>query len=124
MSEIEDRRQRAREAFWDKIPGVTARGLDSAIEVATQVVITRDIADAFTHAESPSVGIRAMFEAAGFEVVTPGEEILTAPLDGTEVHFAAHNWALCGVGDLNPDKITVTWAEGDVTCSACMSQLI
>lgn len=75
MSEIEDRRQRALEAGEDagSYPYVTARTVEVAIEVATQVKVTHDIILAFV--ESPGdpddagVALEAAFRAAGFEVI-------------------------------------------------------
>lgn len=77
MSEIEDRRQRAREAAHD-VNGdpceVDAQALDAAIETATQVKITPEIFEAAylaRHASdrSDATGLIAAFRAAGFEVI-------------------------------------------------------
>lgn len=72
MDALTDRRQRAREAYYDE-PEFSIRHLDAAIEVATQVKITDDIVNAARRAstigfETPS-GIKAAFRAAGFEVI-------------------------------------------------------
>lgn len=82
---IADRRQRARIEYYDDcsrrrdaVEG-SAIALDAAIEVATQVKITEDVEDAaeaacgdtihdYDGAEMRNV-IRAVFRAAGFEVV-------------------------------------------------------
>lgn len=82
---LADRRQRAREAFWDRLapPPIAANGtggvtecLDEAIETATRVRLTREIFDAF-FAVKPSGDpdnpnwrepIAAAFRAAGFEI--------------------------------------------------------
>lgn len=80
MSEVEDRRQRTREAYWDSVgPNVrppSAAVLD-AIEVATQVKITDETIEAFNgaltedHLEGQEVkkGITAALTALGFEVI-------------------------------------------------------
>lgn len=72
MSALNDRRQRAREAYHDAtdLPEkFSNRGLDEAIETATRVQITPEMLDAM----NPAVGnreerLKAAFEAAGFEV--------------------------------------------------------
>lgn len=73
MSELEDRRQRAREAAWDKarpddhteIPDV-----DEAIEVATRVKITREMVQVLANGGASDVqDLRDIFAAAGFEVI-------------------------------------------------------
>lgn len=83
---IADRRQSAREAFWDST--LPTRGVAAAIETATRVKITEDVVKAYGAARrkpgctcSPQAcphgghvnarrlaGLRAAFEAAGFEV--------------------------------------------------------
>lgn len=77
MSEIEDRRQRAREAFHDH-PSVDLFGaLGGAIEVATQVKITDEVIDVLFSAGRDSITpratgraqIRLVLEALGFEVI-------------------------------------------------------
>ena len=75
-SEIEDRRQRAREAYWDSISDRAERMLDTAVEVATQVRLTNDIIEAAQNAfpilrdvDEGAVMLRAAFTAAGFEVI-------------------------------------------------------
>lgn len=78
MSELEDRRQRAREAAQDSgsVTQSWALGaIDVGIEVATRVKITEDIISAATAAIGRGYGaslpkaIEAAFRAAGFEVV-------------------------------------------------------
>ena len=79
---IDDRRQRAREAFWDAsapnlLTGAT-NGIETAIETATRVRITPEIIDAFAEGCGDSIhdfyggdartGLVAAFRAAGFEV--------------------------------------------------------
>jgi len=69
MDPIADRRQRAREAYYDE-PEFSIRHLDAAIEVATQVKITDDI---WKSVGLPELAARAVceaaFRAAGFEVI-------------------------------------------------------
>lgn len=69
---LADRRQRAREAFWDRyapeqydeqLPALT-----DAIETATRVKITQDIVDAGNGLPGRYAVIKAAFRAAGFEV--------------------------------------------------------
>jgi hypothetical protein len=85
--ELTDRRQRAREAFWDASAGLMSGagdGVEAAIEVATRVRITPEIIEAaragwlaastdrasWTEEPGPrQVGrLEAAFRAAGFEV--------------------------------------------------------
>lgn len=77
---LADRRQRAREAYYDELSGgsiesgtdpvdVFAEALDAAIETATRVRITPELLATM----DPAIGnrearLRAAFEAAGFEV--------------------------------------------------------
>lgn len=77
MDALTDRRQRAREAYYDE-PEFSIRHLDAAIEAVTQVKITDDIvSDAMTAVPRAQAfmieEIRAMtaaaFRAAGFEVI-------------------------------------------------------
>jgi hypothetical protein len=78
MSELEERRQRAREAFCDELatPGAvdseTYRALDMCVETATRVKITKEIVEA-AHTGWLATGVYqhglcAAFRAAGFEV--------------------------------------------------------
>lgn len=77
-SPLDERRQRAREAFWDAVVDVGAReAAEAAIETATRVRITREIREACVQATGygydipPSAYddiIRTAFSAAGFEV--------------------------------------------------------
>lgn len=78
MSEIEDRRQRAREAFYDGMGAgdvIESRAVEAAIEVATQVKITDEIRKAITEVEDAfgreqyRTAVARVFETAGFEVV-------------------------------------------------------
>lgn len=72
-SEIEDRRQRAFEAYADH-PHEEG-GVENAIEVATQVKITSEIREAISLVEdafgrkSYQAAVARIFEAAGFEVI-------------------------------------------------------
>lgn len=74
--ELNDRRQRAREAAYDEFGGVdvlTADALQAAIETATRVRITPEIAAA-ANAPAPmhdggTFRARAVLLAAGFEVI-------------------------------------------------------
>lgn len=77
MSELADRRQRAREAFWDTSGGLMSGardGVEECIETATRVRITPEIEQAARGAFEDRYGgsvrpiIEAAFEAAGFEV--------------------------------------------------------
>ena len=84
MSELADRQQRAREAFWDrfaqpdtriKIEGSDqfAQVLEAAIETATRVRITPELLhearpNAFITMTETRRIIEAAFRAAGFEV--------------------------------------------------------
>lgn len=73
MSELEDRRQRAREAAYDADPDSATmyydRGsIQSAIEVATRVKLTPEIIEAAFTAGA-TMRARAVLEAAGFEVI-------------------------------------------------------
>jgi hypothetical protein len=87
VSELADRRQRAREAFHDTFAGeysTTADALDATIETATRVRVTPEVLAAFGAARRvPSktsrpiggtpharriAGLIAAFRAAGFEV--------------------------------------------------------
>jgi len=71
-SPLEDRRQSAREAYWDTND---ADCLDAALEIATRVKITPEVIDAFIrHPDQYEEGdvagpLRTAFEAAGFEVI-------------------------------------------------------
>ena len=85
--ELIDRRQRAREAYWDDMRGLSMRtsGIEAAIEVATRVQITPEIIEAAragwlaastdraSWVEEPGPRqygrLAAAFRAAGFEVV-------------------------------------------------------
>jgi hypothetical protein len=83
-NELADRRQRAREAFYDSAGDVNnpADPLEAAIETATRVQITPEMIEAFGdawHATQVSgasrrpgdrrrAGLIAAFRAAGFEV--------------------------------------------------------
>lgn len=77
-AEIADRRQRAREAFWDgtctHIRDSECRvGIDAAIEVATQVKLTPEIIEAAgaadVNSDGPELIARLVLKAAGFEVI-------------------------------------------------------
>lgn len=78
MSEIEDRRQRAREAYWNETCAHLAdsdctTGIEEAIETATRVQLTPEIANA-ANAPAPmhdggAFRARAVLLAAGFEVI-------------------------------------------------------
>lgn len=75
MSALEERRQRAREAFWDESAGMMTgakAGLEQAIETATRVKITPEVMRAACRENAPGpVGvesIRAALTALGFEV--------------------------------------------------------
>lgn len=79
MSAVDDRRNRARDAFYQEMiigDQVAVRALDNVVNVATRVRMTHEIVLAFIQA--PDTGadqdditgpLRAAFEAAGFEVV-------------------------------------------------------
>lgn len=75
MSEIDDRRQRAREAYHDMSDVVDeGAGLESAIEVATQVKITEEAIEEFRkYALIPRAvvenALRHTLTALGFEVI-------------------------------------------------------
>ena len=81
MSEIEDRRQRAREAAYDAVsraPGYyqTRAAIEAAIETTTRVQITPEAVEAFdverngsTDAGDIQAGLAAALTALGFEVV-------------------------------------------------------
>lgn len=81
MSELDERRQRAREAYWDNggrynDPDGHPEGAEAAIETATRVRITPEIAEAACTQAGIGPGnikrmlpiIAAAFRAAGFEV--------------------------------------------------------
>jgi hypothetical protein len=76
MSEIEDRRQRAREAYWDSGSGrISGDQVGDAIEAATRVKITPEAIEAFdverngsTDAGNIPAGLAAALTALGFEV--------------------------------------------------------
>lgn len=72
-----DRRQRAREAYWDDMRGLSMRtqGIEAAIETATRVRVDDDIIEAAQNAfpvlrdvAEGKVMLTAAFRAAGFEV--------------------------------------------------------
>jgi hypothetical protein len=72
-----DRRQRAREAYWDDMRGLSMRteGIEAAIETATRVRITEDVIAAAVEVGDLAQGTKgawrtlaAAFRAAGFEV--------------------------------------------------------
>ena len=77
MSEIEDRRQRARDAFYET-PGCVAdpdTALTAAIETATRVKITDEMIQVFRRNMKPTASadyitekLATFFTAAGFEV--------------------------------------------------------
>lgn len=76
MSALDDRRQIAREAYWDADGADRAASCDAAIETATRVQISEDIiaaAGEFAAAPGSTKGVYRMlataFRAAGFEVV-------------------------------------------------------
>lgn len=79
--EIVERRQRAREAFYDRVDmgglGHVSQGLDEALETATRVQITPQIVVAFEDLDNErccdcgiktAAGLAGVFRAAGFEV--------------------------------------------------------
>jgi len=69
MTALDDRRQRAREAFWDAYgPSDQGTPLDVAIEAATRVRITPEVIRAFNTPNETVAGLAAAFRAAGFEV--------------------------------------------------------
>lgn len=74
VSALLDRRQRAREAYWDDMRGRSLRteGIEAAIETATRVKVTPEIIEAARAAGeetwSMSEIIAAAFRTAGFEV--------------------------------------------------------
>lgn len=90
MSELEDRRQRAREAFWDRLappragdtmpsPGEVQTALENGIETATRVKVTDEVINEFAYAwhgapqDGPPgtrrrAGLTAALRALGFEV--------------------------------------------------------
>lgn len=74
MSEIEARRQRAREAFYDTVAirddGDVRPPIEAAIGAATRVKITAEIVAAVHRPGllTDEDALRAAFEAAGFEV--------------------------------------------------------
>lgn len=76
MSALEERRQRAREAFWDAVVDVGAReAAEEAIETATRVKITEEAIEAFdierngsTDAGNIRAGLAAALAELGFEV--------------------------------------------------------
>jgi hypothetical protein len=74
--EIIDRRQRAREAFWDGRQTVED-GIEAVIETATRVQITPEMGEVYRvglrqqlteQRPSDDLVLRAALEAAGFEV--------------------------------------------------------
>lgn len=71
MSALENRRQNAREAYWDNREGAEVAAIEEAIGAATRVRITPEIIAAT--GLKPELAARAVlmagFEAAGFEVV-------------------------------------------------------
>ncbi len=81
MSEIEDRRQRAREAAYDAISRAPEyyrprAAIEAAIETATRVTITPEAVEAFDIERNGSMdagnipaGLAAALTALGFEVV-------------------------------------------------------
>lgn len=80
VSAIEERRRKARDAGWDATCGWDAESvtaaLDACSQAATQVRITDEMVEAFdierngsTDAGNIPAGLRAAFEAAGFEVI-------------------------------------------------------
>lgn len=78
MTAVEDRRQAAREAYWDDMRGLSMRtqGIETAIETATRVRIDIDIVRSALKACDPAapsmarmtMALVAAFRAAGFEV--------------------------------------------------------
>jgi len=80
-AEIADRRERAREAFWDGAADESSlsnghpflRALGNCVEVATQVKLTPEIIEAAGAADVDSDGpeliARLVLKAAGFEVI-------------------------------------------------------
>jgi hypothetical protein len=78
MSALEERRQAAREAFYDAAPSNMAAddclsALGEAIETATRVQITSELVGIYTAAWAASgcnraAGLKAALESCGFEV--------------------------------------------------------
>lgn len=76
MSEIEDRRQRAREVYWDVLGTRSAEvAAQEAIETATRVKITDEMIQVFRRNMKPTASadyitekLATFFTAAGFEV--------------------------------------------------------
>jgi hypothetical protein len=79
MSEIADRRQRAREAGWDAATlrdFIEVPDMDAAIETATRVMVTPEAVEVFDIERNGSMdagdipaGLAAALTALGFEVV-------------------------------------------------------
>lgn len=73
MSEIDDRRQRAREAFYDEAvlaEGDDGHAIEGAIEVATQVRITREAIEASGLPRLTALAVlQAGLQKLGFEVI-------------------------------------------------------
>lgn len=72
---LADRRQRARETYWDNRQYAETAALDEAIETATRVNITEDVIAAAVEVGDLAQGTKnawrtlaAAFRAAGFEV--------------------------------------------------------
>jgi len=75
VSALEERRERAREAYWDRRFDLEdhemGRDLEEAIETATRVQITTEMVIAGwggQHYLTPKERVRAILQAAGFEV--------------------------------------------------------
>jgi hypothetical protein len=78
MSALDDRRQAAREAFWNADQRyVRTVAIDAAIETATRVQITPELCETYMAGERApeavfvrkgEAGLRAALTAAGFEV--------------------------------------------------------
>lgn len=74
MTQLDDRRQRAREAYYDRVDLPERHepaALDEAIETATRVRITPEIMRAATNVSSivlTEQALEAAFAAAGFDV--------------------------------------------------------
>lgn len=72
-SPLEERRQRAREAFYDHPSESPIESLEAAVETATRVQITHEATSAFLDAIDDASGdgynaLRAFLRALGFEV--------------------------------------------------------
>lgn len=75
VAALADRRQRAREAFYDRCDtgGMVNTAINEAVEVATRVRVTDEVVEAAELADDDGAAfvsvITAAFAAAGFEVI-------------------------------------------------------